>query len=273
MHVLRSCLILSIALTLSAISDRAHAVVQGIDVSHFQGNINWNSVKADGIEFAFVKATEGVDFIDVKFNAYMNDALSANVLIGPYHFARPDSFKTDPLDAANEANDFVDAIQPYYLSGASVLRPVIDMERTSGQPTLAAEKQFLSQWIRNFAAVVQTRLGVSPIIYSSSAFASNVFDDDLNQFPLWIAKPTTTNDFAFAAPPTTPQLGIWGNTGYSFWQWSWTGIVGGINPVDRDVFAGSLQDLRSQFAVPEPCTIGLALCSAAVCVSFARVRR
>ena len=51
--------------------EQAQAVVQGIDVSHFQGNINWASVKNGGIDFVFVKATEGVDFVDSKFTTYM----------------------------------------------------------------------------------------------------------------------------------------------------------------------------------------------------------
>lgn len=69
------------------------ALIEGIDVSHWQGNINWNSVKNDGVKFAFAKATEGVDFIDSKYVQNMNNASAAGVFIGPYHFARPDSFE------------------------------------------------------------------------------------------------------------------------------------------------------------------------------------
>lgn len=273
-------LVATIAIALTISCEQAHAVVQGIDVSHFQGNINWTSVKNDGIGFVFMKATEGVDFVDSKFTTYMPGALAANLLAGPYHFARPDSFNTNPLDAANEANDFVDAIQPYYQSSTNMLRPVIDLERTSRQindeAALAAEKIFLSQWIRNFAAVVQTRLSLSPIIYTSSGFATYVLEDDLNQYPLWIADPSSTNNFAAAAPPFQSDLGIWGNSGYTFWQWSWTGNVSGINPVDRDVFDGTLQELRQYSnspVVPEPATGVFALIAAALCGASLRGRR
>src|SRR5437868_11122779 len=86
----------------------------GVDVYSGQGAINWTSVKNAGTTFAFAKATEGVGFTDSSFATNMTAAKSAGVIIGPYHFARPDSFNTDPSDAANEANYFVNTIQSYY---------------------------------------------------------------------------------------------------------------------------------------------------------------
>ena len=68
------------------------ALIEGIDVSHWQGNINWNSVKNDGVEFAFTKATEGVDFIDSRYVQNMNNASAAGVYIGPYHFCASGQF-------------------------------------------------------------------------------------------------------------------------------------------------------------------------------------
>jgi GH25 family lysozyme M1 (1,4-beta-N-acetylmuramidase) len=229
---------------------RAEAVVQGIDVSHYQGAINWSSVKNAGIQFAFCKATEGVDFVDSRFTANMSGAIAAGIPIGPYHFARPDSFKTNPLDPVNEANDFVDAIQSYYNGASLVLRPVLDLETLSGQASVSAEKAFLSDWTRDFAGVVETRLGVKPIIYVNGNFANNYLESNISQFPLWFAKPTTNigNNFAGASPPTRSNIGIWTRSGWDFWQWSWTGNVGGINPVDRNAFDGTLLELAQQFS-------------------------
>jgi lysozyme len=243
-------------LLLSIVAAPARAVVQyqnGIDVSNFQGNINWTSVKNAGYTFAFAKATEGVDFVDIRFTQNMTGAKAAGVLIGPYHFARPDSFNTNPADAANEANDFVDAIQPYYQGTNQTLRPVLDMERLAGVGTTAQEKAFLSQWIRNFATVVNNRLGVTPIIYASSNFAKNYFETNINQYPLWLANWTNnTNN-----PPSAADAGIWSSIGWTFWQYSSTGSVPGISGnVDLDVFNGTPAQL-AQFVVPEPC--GLAM--------------
>src|SRR6187401_1511620 len=139
------------------------AYIDGIDVSHFQGNVDWTAAKESGITFAFTKASEGVNFTDSSFATNMAAASSAGVIIGPYHLARPDSFNTDPNDAANEANYFVNTIQSYYQGTNTTLRPVLDFEKLAGVGNTAAEKTFLSQWLRNFAGVVHNRLGFDPI--------------------------------------------------------------------------------------------------------------
>jgi GH25 family lysozyme M1 (1,4-beta-N-acetylmuramidase) len=234
--------ILSLAmLAAMAIGAPAGAVFQdGIDVSTHQNTINWTSVKGAGIKFAFTKATEGVDFLDDTFTANMAGAKAAGVLIGPYHFARPDSFNTNPNDAANEANDFVDAIQSYYQGNNLTLRPVLDVERLPGVGTTAQNKAFLSEWIRDFAAVVNTRLGFNPVIYANSDYAINYLETNINQFDFWLANYNYT-------PPTTPpvsQSGVFGS--WDFWQYTGTGTVSGVSGnVDRDVFNGTMQQLSA----------------------------
>src|SRR6478736_7831897 len=131
---------------------------QGIDVSHFQGNIDWSAIRNVGIKFTFAKATEGVDFVDVNFHQYMSGAIAAGVPIGPYHFARLNSGETIPTDAIDEANDFVDAIQQYYSSPGMVLRPVLDYEQLPNDPVSPTVKAYVSKWIRDFSGVVQQRL-------------------------------------------------------------------------------------------------------------------
>src|SRR4051812_10316990 len=90
--------ILAIAAALLAVArapraaDAATSYLKGADVSHFQPNINWTSVKNGGYDFAFVKATEGVDFVDSTFTSYIAGANAAGLYVGPYHFARSDSY-------------------------------------------------------------------------------------------------------------------------------------------------------------------------------------
>jgi lysozyme len=219
----------------------AGAMVQGIDVSTHQGAVNWNSVKAAGIQFAYTKATEGVDFVDNRFTQNMTNANAAGVLIGPYHYGRPDSNSSNPLDAFNEANDFVDAIQPYYNSAGLYLRPVLDVEEFLDLSTVAQERAYLSEWVRDFSDQVNSRLGVRPIIYCNGNYAQTYFEANIASHELWFAKPTSTNNYASASPPTDANMGIWSD--WTFWQWTWTGSVGGINPVDRNSFAGEMVDL------------------------------
>ncbi len=223
----------------------SYAVVQGIDVSHHQGAINWTTVKNAGIQFAFCKATEGVDFEDVNFDTYMAGAIAAGVPIGPYHFARLNSGETIPTDAIDEANDFVDAIQGYYSSSAMILRPVLDLETLPDPPVSPSIKGYTSEWVRDFCNTVEGRLGFAPIIYTGGNTAQNYLEADIANYDLWFAKPTSTNVYSSAVPPTATNIGIWDE--WKFWQWSWVGNIGGINPVDRDVFDGTMQELAETY--------------------------
>src|SRR3954468_22658246 len=158
-------------LALAIVTTPAHGeYINGIDVSRFQGTVDWSAANNSGITFAFTKASEGVGFTDSSFATNMAAASSAGVIIGPYHLARPDSFNTDPNDAANEANYFVNTIQSYYQGANTTLRPVLDFEKLAGVGSTADEKTFLSNWLRNFAGVVHNRLGFDPIIYVNSNF-------------------------------------------------------------------------------------------------------
>jgi GH25 family lysozyme M1 (1,4-beta-N-acetylmuramidase) len=233
----------------------ANALVQGIDVSHWQGSINWTSVKNAGIQFAFCKVSDGYGDYDPTYATNLSGAIAAGIPVGPYHFAYPNTGTTNPLDAANEANYFVDLIQPYYQGPGLMLRPVLDLEQLAGVGTTAQEKAFLSQWTRNFVAVVRNRLGVDPIIYANGNYAQNYYASDLSQYPLWFAKPITPtpsdptdvayqNNINNVSPPTDAQMGIWSS--YAFWQWSSEGAISGISGnVDRNVFNGTMEQLAA----------------------------
>jgi GH25 family lysozyme M1 (1,4-beta-N-acetylmuramidase) len=259
------CLIASYAVS-------AHAqFISGIDVSRWQGDINWTAVKTSGIEFAFCKATEGVDFVDIKYLQNMNNASAAGVYIGPYHFARINSNVSNPLDAVLEAHDFVDAIEPFYETPGKFLRPVIDVENFADKGTLQATRTYLSQWVRDFAEVVEDRLGLKPIIYTTGWYANNLIEPDLAQYPLWLASWST-------APPNLPNPvnnGVWDD--WTFWQYSDSGSVPGIaGAVDLDVYRGTREQFVRGFvvgAVPEPAAGVLSALAAMIVIRCGRARR
>ena len=215
---------------------------QGLDVSRHQGTINWPAVRDAGIKFVFAKATEGVDFVDVNFHQNMAGAIAAGVPIGPYHFGRLNSGETIPTDAIDEANDFVDAIEPYYDSPGMVLRPVLDYEQLPNDPVSPSVKAYTSKWIRDFSGRVQERLGFAPIIYTCCGLKQSTFlESDIAQHDLWIRKITGGDTFNPGSPPTAGDMGIWSD--WTFWQWSATGNVAGMSPVDRDAFEGTMEQL------------------------------
>jgi GH25 family lysozyme M1 (1,4-beta-N-acetylmuramidase) len=224
-----------------AIGEQARGqFVYGIDVSRHQGLVSWSNVKNGGIQFAFCKATEGVDFVDSQFHTNMVNASAAGVYIGPYHYARPDSFEDDPLDAAKEANDFVDAIEQYYQTPGFTLRPVVDMEE-SDLTDVANKKAFLSEWLRDFNDVVETRLGFSAIVYASTSYINSFFEANISQYDLWLA------NWNYSPPNVPPSSADGIFNGWAFWQYTSTGSVGGVSPVDRDVYQGTLAEMLSEF--------------------------
>src|SRR3989344_2579701 len=117
----RIYLIFLLTLFLFIISSFAvSATVPGVDVSHWQGSINWQNVYSAGQRFSFAKATEGTSFTDSQFSTNMVNGKNAGMLMGAYHFARPDVNS----DAAAEARYFVTQAKPYL--NIDYLRPALD---------------------------------------------------------------------------------------------------------------------------------------------------
>ena len=85
----------------------------GIDVSHYQGTINWTSVKNAGYQFAFMKATQGTTYVDPTFATNRTNATAAGIPIGFYDFCE---VSTTATDAIAEANHFLASIKPLYQS-------------------------------------------------------------------------------------------------------------------------------------------------------------
>ena len=165
---------------------QAATFIKGVDVYTGDGVVNWSTAKnTGGIQFAFVKATDGVIDIDSKFNSNMQGAHNAGVLVGPYHICRVASRYIDSthvityssydglpfpvnsdawLDATSEAHDFIDAVRPYYQSG-SYLPPVADIEtsiiESLGFTNTSLRKTFVSNWLQLFSDSVNNALGGS----------------------------------------------------------------------------------------------------------------
>lgn len=213
--------------------------VFGVDVSHHQGNIDWDQVYADGYVFAFTKATEGNYFIDSKYVQNTLNGLDAGVVMGAYHFARPD-YNTAEVDAAF----FVNIAGDYIASG--FLPPVIDIEDPPppGVPlTSAFTSAELTSWVQQWLTYVENHTGIEPIIYTSPNIA-NYLNSSLNSYDLWIADPDQTTD-----PPN--NIGNW--TTWAFKQYSWWGNVAGISgDVDLDFFNGTIDDFNNYVGVLIP---------------------
>lgn len=211
---------------------------QGIDVSHYQGDIDWAKVKADDISFAFIKASQGQSFRDSMFVTNAAGARKAGVLVGAYHFIDAASTDAAKKEAANFAAAIVDAggIEAFQLP------PVMDYEELQdgmdASDVHAVAMAFLTE--------IERLTGVRPIIYTYIGFASN-FDASFSAYEVWMARYSTT-------PPV--DTAAWKR--WTFLQYS-DGTVGderpgggrkvaGIDgPVDLNEFDGTVEELAAAY--------------------------
>ena len=199
----------------------------GIDVSHYQGTIDWTRVAASGVRFVFAKATEGRSYLDRTYLGNKEEAEANGLLFGAYHFANPDHGR---IDAIREANHFVDEAR----LGPGNLLPVLDLETTGG-----LNHRQLTRWILAWLRQVERRLGVKSIVYTSPVgWDVRVGDTDAiaraGYEHLWVAH------WGVEAPLIPADR--WGGHGWTFWQRSACGSVPGIEGcVDLDVAGRSLE--------------------------------
>jgi lysozyme len=218
------------AATPRAVVRRAgQARIRGIDVSHYQGRIDWERVARSGHHFVIAKATEGRTYIDRRYLRNKSEAETNQLAFGAYHFARPDK---GPFDAIREANHFLDVAR---LEPGNVI-PVLDLETTGG-----LSHRRLTRWILQWLRRVRDRLGVRPMIYTSSlGWAERTGDTtavvNAGFDTLWVAHWDVRR-------PSLPAR-EWGGHGWSIWQRSECGRVPGIRGcVDVNLADRSLGEL------------------------------
>ncbi len=215
-------------------------IVHGIDVSKWQGDIDWNKVAQEGHKFAFIRVSDGLNYIDSKFPYNWSEARRVGIIRGAYQFFRPN------LDADQQAQLLLDKMGALEEGD---LPPVIDVEDTGGLSPTEVSNQ-VGKWIN----YVESRIGIKPIIYSGYYFwKDNVKSLAFGEYYLW--EPWYNDYQTFC--PTVPDP--W--TKWTFWQWTSSGTVSGISgDVDRNIFDGNLDDLKKlTYQYEEKC--GNSICS------------
>ncbi|HEV8577853.1 MAG TPA: glycoside hydrolase family 25 protein [Thermoanaerobaculia bacterium] len=197
------------------------AQTRGLDVSHFQGTVDWNQVVQAGYAFAFIKATDGITYVDPMFATNWSGAKAAGLLRGAYHFFEADD------DPQQQAENFLKTVT----LESGDLPPVLDVESssTSSQVSTATVIDRVAAWLQ----AVQQATGRTPILYTDNSYWDSLGTKQFSGYPLWIA------DYGVASP-TLPT----GWTSWAFWQFSQSGEIPGIaTAVDLNLFQGGLEDL------------------------------
>tara|TARA_B100001989_G_scaffold240165_1_gene204998 strand:- start:6495 stop:7187 length:693 start_codon:yes stop_codon:yes gene_type:complete len=184
--------------------------VQGLDVSHHQGEINWAAIPTDQFKFVYIKATEGGDFSDTRFQQNWPAAQQAGLKVGAYHFF------TLCSEGKKQADHFIKTVP----KGVLDLPPAIDLEfvgNCTGRPTRAAFEKELRDYIRK----IEKHYQIQPVLYVTYEFYdAYMVRGPFGRYPLWLRD-------------------VWGiplRTDWHIWQYAENGKVAGIKgPVDLNV--------------------------------------
>lgn len=187
----------SLAMGVPAWPAAADEPVLGIDVSHHSGEIDWEAVAQHKYAFVYVKATEGVDAADPRFEEHWWRLKELGIPRGAYHF-----YVTED-DPEEQANFFLSRFQ----LEPGDLAPVVDIELLG-----AGTHGDLSQRLRRFLEIVEERTGETPIIYTNARFWNAHLESTFGSYPLWVAEYGVDE-------PTLPQ-------GWETWHlWQFEGDV------------------------------------------------
>lgn len=201
----------------------------GIDVSRHQGSIDWARVKAAGVNYCFIKATEGSSWKDNRFDFNWGECQDHGIIRGAYHFFRPNA----PI--SRQVDNLVSSVGKLEKGD---LPPVLDAEVPQSWRRFSLKKRIamVEDWMKG----VEDGLGIQPILYLSPSFADDIMQNaaEMEKYMLWLAHYTRNSN------PRVPRP--WSSDGWTFWQYSETGRVDGItaNTVDLNRFQGSLEDLK-----------------------------
>ena len=197
-----------------------HYPVHGIDVSKYQGDIDWPRVRRSGVSFAFIKATEGGDHTDDRFLDNWHAAGAAGMPRGAYHYYY---FCRTP---AEQAAWFMTHVP----KDRSALPPVLDLEWTHRSKTCRRfpDPATVRAEARTFLQLLTAYYGKRPVIYTTVDFYRDNELHSLAGYSFWLR--------SVAGHPQETYPG----QGWAFWQYTGTGVVSGIDgPTDLNVFAGS----------------------------------
>lgn len=202
---------------------------QGMDVSGYQGNVDWSAAAGNGAQFAYVKATEATGYVNPYFGQQYNGSVAAGISRGAYHFALPDQ-----TSGAKQANYFVDNGGGWSADGRT-LPPMLDIEYDPYGTDICygLSPAQMSAWIADFSNTVNARTGRFPTIYSTADWwntCTGANPDFGANNPLFIANYSSSPD---------PMPAGWGYQ--TLWQYSDNGVF----PGDQDAFNGSTTQLSS----------------------------
>jgi len=194
----------------------------GLDVSHHNVDdrgspIDWPLVKAAGFGFVLVKATDGLSFVDPKFEASLAGAKEAGLLTGAYHFLRPGD------DAGLQGEKYLEALSSVGGLKALDLLPAVDAEDPSDEPGawLKIDRATRILKVEHWCAAVEAEVKAPSLLYTNTPWwRLTLGAAPFGSHPLWASR-YSANEPDLSGTP-------WEDAGWTIWQYSESGVVPGI---------------------------------------------
>lgn len=202
--------------------------VRGVDLSYYQGNIDWDVLASQGMDFCFIKATEGIDHNDSQFAQNWETAQSAQIYVGAYHF-----FRFEDSGRA-QAENFIQTVPVT----ENTLPPVIDVELYESLGGVMPDTDTAKENIREMLELLEEHYGVKPILYAAPNTYRTYIKSFADEYPIWISNYYYKPYFD-----------------WTFWQYTDDGELQGYDGyqthIDLNVYAGSMDEFRKQFGLQE----------------------
>lgn len=189
--------------------------IKGIDISHHQGEIEWDQLKRTGLSFIFIKATEGTDLRDSLFIENWENAEGIDITKGAYHFF---SFCSP---GSLQAENFLSTLE----TAEKILLPAVDIE-FSGNCREWINYDAIRKELDIFLRTFESTHNIKPILYVTENSYNEIIAGKYKEYPIWVAS---------SKEPSLKYGKEW-----TFWQYSNRGKIRGIRSfVDLNVFKGS----------------------------------
>lgn len=200
--------------------------VRGVDVSHYQGNIDWETLASQNISFAFIKATEGSSFVDDRFAYNYEEARKTDLYVGAYHFFSFDS------QGITQSENFINTVERY----DDMLPPVIDLEFYGNKAANPPSREEVGAELKVLLSALEEHYGRAPIIYTTEDTYGLYLSGDYEAYDIWIRNVLTK-----------PELSD--GRSWTFWQYTNRKRLDGYNGeekfIDVNVFYGSEEEFKA----------------------------
>ncbi len=200
--------------------------IKGVDVSEYQGDIDWQILSNQDIQFAFIKATEGSSYVDPNFLDNFTNALNTNLRVGAYHFF---SFESS---GKTQAENFIDTVPIVENS----LPNVVDVELYGDFKSNPLDVQSVVKELTTMLQSLEDTYKSKPIIYTTKITYNLYIKDNFPNYSIWLRDVHFSHNVKL-----TPNV--------DFWQYSSTQILDGYNGdeqyIDMNVFCGSQDDFNN----------------------------